>query len=254
MDITINHQRLDGHAIIWAISASILLHLFIVVIVPTFDFSTEKEEKPLVLKIELQQPEAPAPAAVIEPLPPIDIPEPPKPEPIKKEPKPIIKPEPVKKVVVPEPVLQPEVAPQQPVENVIAVAPSVERKAEVVVPPPTPVEPQVEPPPPEISQADIDNALNSYGNLLGRTIAKYKSYPKIAQRRGWQGTALLDLKIDSNGNVLSAVVRESSGYDALDKNALEMVEKASPFPTPPKVLQGRTFNISVPVAFKLSNG
>lgn len=249
MDISINHQRLDGHAIIWAISASILLHLFIVVIVPTFDFSTEKEEKPLVLKIELQQPEAPAPAAVIEPLPPIDIPEPPKPEPIKKEQKPIIKPEPVKKVVVPEPVSQPEVTPPQPVENVIAVAPSVERKAEVVVPP-TPVEP----PPPEISQADIDNALNSYGNLLGRTIAQYKSYPKIAERRGWQGTALLDLKIDSNGNVLSAVVRESSGYDALDKRALEMVEKASPFPAPPKVLQGRTFNISVPVAFKLSNG
>jgi len=250
LDITINHQRLDGHAIIWAISASILLHIFVVVVVPTFDFSTEKEEKPLVLKIELQQPEAPAPAAVIEPLPPIDIPEPPKPEPIKKEPKPIIKPEPVKKVVAPEPVSQPEVTPPQPVESVIAVAPSVERKAEVVVPPPTPVEP----PPPEISQADIDNALSSYGNLLGRTIAKYKSYPKIAERRGWEGTALLDLKIDSNGSVLSAVVRESSGYDALDKRALEMVEKASPFPAPPKVLQGRTFNISVPVAFKLSNG
>lgn len=251
MDITINHQRLDGHAIIWAISASILLHIFVAVVVPSFDISTEKEEKPLVLKIELQQPEAPAPAAVIAPLPPIDIPEPPKPEPIKKEPKPIIKPEPVKKVVVPEPISQPEVTPPQPVENVIAVAPSTERLPEIVVPTPTPTEP---PPQPEPSQVDIDAAKNAYGNLLGRTIAKYKSYPKIAQRRGWQGTALLDLKIDSNGNVLSAVVRESSGYDALDKRALEMVEKASPFPAPPKVLQGRTFNISVPVAFKLSNG
>jgi len=35
---------------------------------------------------------------------------------------------------------------------------------------------------------------------------------------------------------------------------LEMVEKGSPFPAPPKILQGRIFNISVPVAFKLSNG
>ncbi len=248
MNITINHQRLDGHAIIWAISASILLHAFIVVVVPSFDFTTE-EEKPVVLKIELQQPEAPAPAAVIEPLPPINIPEPPKPEPVKKDPKPIIKPEPVKKLVTQEPVSQPEITPQQPVQSVIAVAPSTERNPEVVVPPPTPVEP-----PPETSQADIDNALNSYGNLLGRAIAKYKSYPKIAERRGWEGTALLDLKIDSNGNVLSAIVRESSGYEALDNRALEMVEKASPFPAPPKVLQGRTFNISVPVAFKLSNG
>lgn len=248
MDITTNQQRLDGHAIIWAISASILLHVFIAVVVPSFDFSTKEEEKPLVLKMALLQPEAPTPAAVTKPLPPIDIPEPPKPEPIKKEPKPIIKPEPVKKAVAPNPVSPAEVTPPQPVESVIAVAPSNERKAEVIVPP-TPTEP-----PPEPSQIDIDAAKNAYGNLLGREIAKYKSYPKIAERRGWEGTALLDLKIDSNGNLLSAIVRESSGYDALDKRALEMVEKGSPFPAPPKILQGRIFNISVPVAFKLSNG
>ncbi len=229
-----------------------LLHIFLAVYIPNFDFS-KPEEKRQVLKIELQQPTPPAPPApIVEPLPPpIDIPEPPKPEPVKKKPKPVIKPKPIKKEA-PAPIEEPEFVPPPVVENIIAAQPTIEKEPEVVIPqPPPPIEP---PPPQQPTQADIDSALNAYGSTLGRAIAKHKSYPKIAQRRGWQGTALLDLKIDSDGNVLSAVVRESSGYDALDNQALKMVEKAAPFPAPPKALQGRTFNITVPVSFKLANG
>lgn len=232
---------------IWAVIASILLHVFVAVVIPNFDFSTPKEKRQ-VLKIELQQPAppAPAPTPIVEPLPPIDIPEPPKPKPVKK--KPIVKPKPIKKPI---PIEQPEITPQPVVEEVIAVQPTVESEPEVVIPqPPPPIEP---PPPPEPSQADINNALSAYGSLLGRTIAKHKSYPKIAQRRGWQGTVLLDLKIDNNGNVISASIKNSSGHEALDKRALKMVKKAAPFPAPPKPLQG-PFNITVPVKFKLANG
>ena len=224
-----------------------LLHTLVAVVVPSFGFSSEPN-KPQVLKIELQQPAPAAPAA--EPLRPIDTHEPPKP--IKKKPKPVVKPKPIKKQA-PMPVEQPEVTPQ----DIIAVQPTVGEVAEVIVPP-TPVElsppPPPPPPPPAPSQADIISAKDAYGRLLGSAIAKHKSYPKIAQRRGWQGTALLDLKIDSDGNVISANVRESSGRGALDNRALAMVKKASPFPAPPKALQGRSFNITIPVSFKLANG
>jgi len=246
LELQINNQHFDSNGIIWAILASMLLHVLVAVVVPNFDFSTDKE-KPQVLKIELQQPvpaTPPAPAPIAEPLPPIDIP---KPKPIKKKPKPVIKPKPVKKIAPP--IEQPEIVPQ-PVQEVIAVQPTAEKVPEVIVPP-APVKP---PPPPEPTQADVNNALSAYGSLLGREIAKHKSYPKIAQRRGWQGTVMLDLKIDSNGKVLSATVRDSSGHNVLDKRALAMVKKAAPFPRPPKALQGRTFNISVPVSFKLANG
>ncbi|HSI24444.1 MAG TPA: energy transducer TonB, partial [Methylotenera sp.] len=64
----------------------------------------------------------------------------------------------------------------------------------------------------------------------------------------------LDLKIDSSGNVLSANIKESSGHEALDNQALEMVRKASPLPAPPEALRGRSFNITVPVSFKLEGG
>lgn len=249
MDIIINRQRLDGRGIIWAVTASIFVHALAVVVVPNFDFSDAKQEIQI-LKIELLQPEPAASAAIEEPSPPVEVPEPPKPKTIKKEPKPIIKPTPIKQITSPDPAPQTEDAPSTEIEEVIAVAPTTNRKSEFVAPtPPTVIEP-----PPGPSQVDIDSARNAYGNLLGRAIAKHKSYPKIAERRGWEGTVVLDLQIDNHGNVLSAIVRESSGYDALDKRALEMVEKASPFPAPPKVLQGNIFNISVPVAFKLANG
>lgn len=248
MDTTINSNKFDGNGIIWAVIASMLLHIFLVIFIPNFNFSPP-DEKRQVLKVELQQPTPPAP--IVETLPPIDIPEPPKPEPVKKKPKPVIKPKPIKKEA-PAPIEEPEFVPPPVVENIIAMQPSIEKEPEVVIPqPPPPIEP---PPPPMPSQADIDNALSAYGNILGRAIAKHKSYPKIAQRRGWEGTTLLDLKLDSDGNVLSAIVRESSGYDALDNQALKMVEKAAPFPAPPKALQGRSFNITVPVSFKLVNG
>ena len=251
MDTIINCQRLDGRGIIWAITASIFLHALAVVVVPNFNFSNEKEVVQI-LKIELQQPEVAAPAATEEPSPPVEAPAPPKPEPIKKEKKTVIKPAPIQQITPPDPAPQAEDTATPAVENVIAIAPAADRRSELTVPAPTPT---VIDPPPGPSQTDIDDARNAYGSLLGRAIAKYKSYPKIAERRGWEGTVLLDLKIDNNGNVLSAIVRNSSGYDALDKRALEMVEKASPFPPPPKALQGsNTFNISVPVAFKLANG
>jgi protein TonB len=127
---------------------------------------------------------------------------------------------------------------------------AVEPKPDVITHETLPVIP-IEKLKPEPVQADIDNALGEYGGMLGRAIAKHKSYPKIAQMRGWEGEVILDLKIDENGNVLSAKVRESSGHEALDNQALEMVRKASPFPAPPDALRSHTFNISVPVSFKL---
>lgn len=249
MNISINHSNINENTLIWAIVASLLLHVLFAVVVPNFKFDTKKETQQ-VLKIELQKPTPPAP--VIAPPLPIAEPEPPKPVKPKIKPKPVVKPKPITPIAEePEITEPPEATP--PVTDVIAVQPSVESTPEVVVPvaPPAPIEP---PPPPAPSKVDINAALGKYRSILGRAIAKHKSYPKIAQRRGWQGSVLLDLKIDENGNVLLAKVRESSGHKSLDNRALEMVKKASPFPLPPAALQGSSFNITVPVAFKLKNG
>lgn len=200
------------------------------------NFSFEPEKKPLELVVEFAPPKE-------EPPPP---PAPKPPEPVK--PKVIPPPKPVVQNT-PKPVAakSPEVATPPP-PPVIAAAPKAE------APPPTFVAPVAppEPPKPTVNQADVDNAKNQYGNLLSREVAKHKQYPKIAQMRGWQGDVELDLQIDgSNGNLISSKVRTTSGFEALDKQALEMVKKAAPFPLPPEALRAKTFNVIIPVSFKL---
>lgn len=228
--------------LIWAVVCSILLHILFFVVVPNFKFDAIKKI-PDVLKVEIVQPKKSEPVA---------IPEPPKPvEPIKPQPE-QIKPLPKKELKLePKPIeTRPELMQHEPPPPaVMTAAPKVDAQPTLTVPPPPPEQPKkIEP-----TEDDISAALSQYGGTLGRAIAKHKSYPKVAQMRGWQGDCLLDLKLDSNGNVLSAIVKESSGHEALDNQALEMARKAAPFPTPPEALRGRSFNITVPVSFKLEN-
>ena len=245
-----NNTNTNTSTIIWAIVASILLHVLLAVALPSFNFDSVKKI-PEVLKVELLAPKVPEPAPEV-------IPEPAKPEPIKQ----VVKAEPVtkpevkqtpKKVEAPSPIKEEYTPPPTAVIDTEPKVIAVEPKADS----PTPVEttPVVAEPvikaKPEVSQVDVDNAIGEYGSMLGRAIAKYKSYPKIAQMRGWQGECLLDIRMDGNGNVISAKVRDSTGHEALDNQALEMVRKASPLPTPPEALRSRTFNITIPVSFKL---
>jgi protein TonB len=228
--------------LLWALAFSIGLHVLAVLILPNIEIEAEKT--PETLTIEL------APAKKIEPVtapePEQEIPTPPKPSP---KPEPVVKPKlpPLPSPLAEPPANQPEVAPQPSSPPVMTAAPKADVTPIITAPPPPPEPPKPAGP----SQQDIDAARNQYGNLLAREIAKYKQYPRIAQMRGWQGDVMLELQLDSNGNVLSAKVHDSSTYESLDKQTLEMVKKASPFPFPPEALKGRSFTILVPVSFRL---
>lgn len=228
--------------IIWAVVCSLLLHVMLAVVIPNLEF--EAEPKPEILTVEmvkLPEPTPPAPEP-IEPQPEVVKP---KIEPkIKPEPKPIIKPLPTPVVENSEPISEPP--PVKPTE-IIAVTPKAEAPTPVVtVPAPVKVDPA-----PTVSQADIDDARSRYGNALWGAISKHKKYPKVAAMRGWQGEAVVELELDGNGKLKAKKITQSSGHEVLDKQALEMVEKAIPFPTPPEALRNSTFTILVPVPFKL---
>ena len=153
-------------------------------------------------------------------------------------------PEPIKKV---EPVqkIQKKITPIID-KNATTVAQSVPKEA--VAPAPAEVVSKV---PNIVPQEQLTQYLESYSSLLANAIAKFKQYPKIAQMRGWQGTVIADLEIDSKGSVISVKIKKSSSYEVLDNEALEMIKKASPFPPPPDNLRGKNFNVLVPISFKL---
>jgi len=242
LDISIKNSSINESTLIWAIVCSILLHLLFIAVVPNFKFDAIKKI-PEQLTVEIMQPKKPEPVVVPEPPKPAE-PTKTQPEQIKPLPKttPKLEPKPVE--TKPESM---QSAPPPPPPAVITAAPKVDAPPVITVPTPPPEPPKKI----ESSEDDISAALGQYSGTLGRAIAKHKQYPKIAQMRSWQGECLLDLRIDSSGNVLSASIKESSGHEALDNQALDMVRKASPFPTPPDALRGRSFNITVPVSFKL---
>jgi protein TonB len=240
-----SHARLAA-----ALLISVALHAVLFGVLPRI--GEEKTPQQTVLSVELLKPQP-------KPLPP---PEPPKPEPVKEKPKTEKKPlpPPPKTQQAPAPKVEPHVLP--PVTNpvpepvkpspppVMTAPPTPEppKEATPVVPTPEPVRPKGP------SEQELENSRGNYGSLLSREFAKYKQYPRLAQMRGWQGTVKVELHIDTTGNIRSSSVIESSNYEVLDKQALEMVRKATPLPQPPEALRGREFTIIVPINFRLVTG
>lgn len=233
-----NTYNTFDNILIPAILFSIGLHLVAAIFVHPFQFDAERVLP--TLEVELQQPKPEPP-----PPPP---PEPPQPEPPKPTPRKMLPP-PVRMLQSPQPeeraILQPPAVTPPP--QIIAATPAKDVEPAFVAPTPPPeVKRSVEP-----VAVDVDADLGQYGSLLAREFAKHKQYPRIAQMRGWQGTVRVKLEVDANGTVTSSTISESSSFEALDKQALEMVKKASPLPLPPETLRHRPFTITIPVVFRL---
>lgn len=239
MNNAVKQYAANESTIFWAVLCSLLLHGVLAAVIPNISFDDPEPEILTVDFVKLQEPPPPEP---VQPEPEVVKPKiEPKPKP---EPKPIIK-QPTPVVEKSEPISEP---PPSPPTEVIAVAPKADAPPPVqTVQAPAPVKQE----PPPVSQAEIDDARSRYGNSLWGAISKHKKYPKIAAMRNWQGEAIVELELDGNGKLKSKKITQSSGYEVLDKQALEMVEKALPLPAPPDTLRGISFTITVPVPFKL---
>ena len=159
-------------------------------------------------------------------------------------------PKPIEKIETPQPIKKVEPVQKRITPIIDKNATSITQPIPKEVAPPMPAE-AISKTPNIVPQEQVTQHLESYSSLLANAIAKYKQYPKIAQMRGWQGTVIADLEIDSKGSVVSVKIKKSSTYEVLDNEALEMIKKASPFPTPPESLRGKNFNVLVPISFKL---
>lgn len=88
------------------------------------------------------------------------------------------------------------------------------------------------------------------GQVLGH-LERFKRFPRVAQRRRYEGVVQMRYAVDRQGNVLDASVARSSGHDALDAEALAAVRRASPLPPPPTDIPGDPVKVTTPVEFFL---
>lgn len=159
--------------------------------------------------------------------------------------------------------LQPELPPAPDPEVVLA---KVQPKQE-------PVPPQESQPPapattaPQVPQAAVaalaaapmqsvptitnSNAIPSWKRQVVVMLERNKRYPAAARSRKEHGIVQISFALDRDGHVLSSRVVKSSGSATLDKESLDLLQRAQPFPPAPPELSGARISLTVPIRFNI---
>jgi len=84
-------------------------------------------------------------------------------------------------------------------------------------------------------------------SVISNIVQKRINYPTIAKRMGWEGRVLISFVLEPSGEIKELRVLKSSGYDILDREAVDTIKRSyREFPKPPiSVL------IKLPIAFRL---
>jgi TonB family protein len=102
--------------------------------------------------------------------------------------------------------------------------------------------------PPGAAEAD---AMTAWKRQVSGLLERSKDYPAAAMARGEEGTVYLAFTLDRQGYVTNSHIARSSGYKALDDDALEMLSRAEPFPPLPSEMSRPEINLTVPINYNL---
>jgi protein TonB len=100
------------------------------------------------------------------------------------------------------------------------------------------------PPAPQIS-----TGKPTWERLVLGALNKVKRYPRGAMLRRQQGIPWIRFVMNRKGDVLSVQLAQSSGFLALDDEAVALPARAAPLPEPPETVPGLTLELVVPVEF-----
>ncbi|AHE96766.1 hypothetical protein THERU_02025 [Thermocrinis ruber] len=84
-------------------------------------------------------------------------------------------------------------------------------------------------------------------SVISNIVQRHINYPPIARRMGWEGKVLVSFVLEPNGNIRDLKVLKSSGYEVLDKEALDAIRRSyRDFPKPPVSVV-----VKLPINFRL---
>jgi protein TonB len=94
-----------------------------------------------------------------------------------------------------------------------------------------------------LEEGFLRERLSVISNIVQRSI----NYPPIARRMGWEGKVLVSFVLEPNGDIRDLKVLKSSGYEVLDKEALDSIRRSyKDFPKPPVSVV-----VKLPINFRL---
>jgi protein TonB len=84
-------------------------------------------------------------------------------------------------------------------------------------------------------------------SVISNIVQRHINYPPIARRKGWEGRVLVSFVLEPNGDIRDLKVLKSSGYEVLDKEALDAIRRSyRGFPKPPVSVV-----VKLPINFRL---
>jgi protein TonB len=230
----------DGadRALVIAFAASILLHAAIFGILPVWrelSALVPPEPEPLIARVV-----RPKPAPVEEASKPAPPPPPRRAPLVRPAPAPAPTPEPAPAPDAPAQAALP--APQAVPEPAAAPAPAVAAPPVAYVPPQpaAPAAPAIDP-----------VAVDRYQRGLIDEAVRHKRYPRVAIDNNWQGEVVVRMTIGADGRIAALRVARGSGYEVLDRQALEMFRSAKPLVPIPRELRGREFELELRAIYNL---
>ena len=105
----------------------------------------------------------------------------------------------------------------------------------------------------EIADFNLSEALaqRDYTPLVVAQIYKAIRYPNRAADKNQQGTVRIGVTINRSGKLVSAITTQESKYRLLNQAALKAVKKAAPFPELPEEMKADSFEVNLPITFRL---
>ncbi len=96
---------------------------------------------------------------------------------------------------------------------------------------------------------ELAPAIASWQQTVVARLARFQRYP--AQAKGATGIVKLSFSIDRQGHVLNSQIIKSSGSAVLDAEALSLLTRAAPLPSPPAAVPDSDLTFVLPVRFGL---
>lgn len=271
--VTLTHEKED-HSLLWALLASMLLHIAIAYVYPQFKSQGVLPQR-TTIQVQLNQlPEPPTPATQPPAAPAVQSTvqsEPPKPIP----PTPVItpkkQPQDHRKVLTTK-ALTPEQNHQVPVEQAHE-TPTVTAEAFPQKPPTTnpPTTTSVTSTPTNSAPTNAEQTTTSatqqqttrsseevtsdevwdgYGKALAAMVNKLKQYPTIAIRRHLEGEVKVIASF-KQGKLISVELAQASQHQVLNEEAMRTIKKAIEQVALHANLERKTFTVTIPIGFAL---
>jgi pilus assembly protein CpaC len=104
---------------------------------------------------------------------------------------------------------------------------------------------------PAVVTAHLPEPIAGYAKVIQKRILENLTYPDSAKEAGFQGIVKLSLHLSYQGELLQAILKESSGYKILDDQAISVAEDVVSYPPFPSSIEQNELWIDIPIDYRL---